>query len=292
MPQQSRAKICLVAGASRGAGRGAALALGDAGATVYVAARSRRGGPGPNDGAPGTVEDTAEAVTARGGVGIAVTADCTDELAVAALFERIEREQGRLDVLVNAVWGAADAYSSSEAMLDDWGKPFWELPTSLWGAMMRGGPYAYYLCSVYAARLMAKTGGLIVSVTDGVVEGATPDDVGGQLLWDLAHSTINHLMRGMSQDGKPRKIAAVTLMPGFMRTERVVRALKTDELKRMFKFDRSESTEYLGRAVAALANDSNVMAKTGKIHFVADLAGEYGFTDADGKRVPRFSPVG
>ena len=292
MPKKSEPKVCLVAGASRGAGRGVALALGDTGATVYVAGRSRRGGPPPRDGAPGTVDETAEAVTARGGRGIAVPTDCTDEGSVQALFRQIERDEGRLDLLVNAVWGAADAYPSTEAGLADWGKPFWELSTELWAAMMRGGPYAYYLCSVHAARLMAPTGGLIVSVTDGVVEGGDPNEPGGQLLWDLAHSTINRMMRGMSQEGKKQKIAVITLMPGFMRTERVVAALKTDEMKRMFKFDRSESTEYIGRAVAALVGDSKVMTKSGKIHFVADLAGEYGFTDVDGKKIPRFSPVG
>ena len=114
----------------------------------------------------------------------------------------------------------------------------------------------------------------------------------GPLLWKLSHQCINLLMQGMAADAKKHKIAVVTLMPGFMRTERVMRMLTTDELKKQFGFDKSESTEYIGRAVAALAADAKVMAKTGKVHFVADLAKEYGFTDADGRSVPRFNPFG
>ncbi len=213
MPKNASGKIVVVAGASRGAGRGVAAALGDAGATVYVAGRTTRAGSKPNDGAPGTVEDTAEEVTARGGRGIAVPTDCTDERQVQALFQQVELEQGRLDVLVNAVWGGADAYSSAEDAFADWGRPFWEQPTALWASMMRAGCYAYYLCSVSAARLMVRRGGLIVSVTDGVVDGTSPGDYHGQLVWDLAHGSINRMMLGMSVEGRPKKIAVVTLCP-------------------------------------------------------------------------------
>jgi NAD(P)-dependent dehydrogenase (short-subunit alcohol dehydrogenase family) len=287
-----KGKVAVVAGASRGAGRGIALALGEAGATVYVVGRTTRGGPKPPDGAPGTVEDTAEEVTARGGVGVAARADCTSEAEVAAVFERVRGEQGRLDVLANAVWGAADAAPMSvEEWQASWGRPFWELPTDQWRHMMTGGPYAYLLASAQAARMMVgQGGGLIVGVTDGVVEGAAADGYGGQLIWELAHLCINRMLHWMSVEAKPHKIAVVTLMPGFMQTERVLMALKTEEQKKMMGFDKSESTEYLGRAVAALAADPKVLEKTGKIHFVADLAREYGFTDVDGRQVPRFNP--
>jgi NAD(P)-dependent dehydrogenase (short-subunit alcohol dehydrogenase family) len=289
--QALQGKVAVVAGASRGAGRGIALALGAAGATVYAVGRTARGGPGPADGAPGTVEDTAEEVTARGGVGIPARADCTSEAEVAAVFDRVGREQGRLDVLANAVWGGADPFGSFEEWQASWGRPFWEQPAGLWPAMMEAGPFAYYLASCHAARLMAAAGrGLIVGVTDGVVDGAAEGECHGQLVWDLAHDCINRLLRGMAAEGRPHHIAVVTLMPGFMRTERVGLYLKTEEQKKFFRFDKSESTEYLGRAVAALAADEKVLEKTGKIHFVADLAREYGFTDVDGRYVPRFNP--
>ena len=281
----------MVAGGSRGAGRGIARALGEAGATVYVSGRSTRGGPRPADGAPGDIDTTAEEVTAAGGVGIPVRTDHTSEPEVAALFDRVVREQGRVDVLVNAVWGGADAVVSLEDLDSLWKKPFWQQTPALWHHMMTAGPYAYLLASTHAARQMAESGGgLIVGVTDGIVEGAPAGDYGGQLLWDLAHVCINRLLFGMSVEGKPKKIAVLTLMPGFMQTERVLMHLETDADKKRFGFDKSESTQYIGRAVAALAADAKVLEKTGKIHFVADLAREYGFLDVDGRYIPRFNP--
>lgn len=289
--KQLNGKVAVVAGASRGAGRGIARALGEAGATVYVAGRTTRDGPRPPDGAPGTVEDTAEEVTARGGVGIPVRADCTAEADVAALFERVRREQGRLDVLANAVWGGADGFTSLDEWMAAMNHPFWEQPLSLWQNMMTAGPYAYFLTSCHAARLMAPAKkGLIAGVTDGVLDGAPEGEYGGQLVWDLAHACINRMLHAMAAEGKPHNIAVVTLMPGFMQTERVLRSMKTEEVKKMFRFDKSESTEYVGRAVAGLAADAGVLEKTGKIHFVADLAREYGFTDVDGRYIPRFNP--
>jgi NAD(P)-dependent dehydrogenase (short-subunit alcohol dehydrogenase family) len=284
-------KVAVVAGASRGAGRGIALALGEAGATVYVAARTVRGGPRPSDGAPGTIEETAEELTSRGGRGIAVRTDCTELADMAALFERVQKEQGRLDVLANSVWGGAEGFKSVEEWQESWKRPFWEQPFDQWKEMIVAGPIAYFVTSCHAARLMAAAGpGLIVGVTDGIVDGVPPEQDQGQLMWDLGHHCINRLMFGMSVEAKPHRIAVVTLMPGFMRTERVMMNLKTEKLKKMFRFDLSESVEYIGRAVAALAADSKVLEKTGKIHFVADLAREYGFTDVDGKVIPRFRP--
>jgi NAD(P)-dependent dehydrogenase (short-subunit alcohol dehydrogenase family) len=175
--------------------------------------------------------------------------------------------------------------------MESWNRPFWEQPISLWQHMMTSGPYAYLAASCHAARMMAAAGtGLIVGVTDGVIDGAPAPAYGGQLIWDLAHVCINRMRLGMAVEGKPHHVAVVTLMPGFMQTERVLMFMKTEEMKRMFRFDKSESTEYLGRAVAALAADANVLQKTGKILFVADLAREYGFTDVDGRYVSRFHP--
>lgn len=290
-------RVAVVAGASRGAGRGIALALGEAGATVYVTGRTVRGSPAPKDGAPGTIDDTAEAVTARGGRGIAMRVDHTMASEVDALFARVDAEQGRLDVLANAVWGGPDLYASYGEALAAWGTPFWERPAAAWDLTMGAGPKAYYLAACAAARLMIpRKRGLIVGVTDYYFEGAGPDaapETSGQLLEVLAHEVINRIQRAMSVEAKRLGIAVVTLMPGFMRTERVERSLAgRDDLKRQFRYDLSETPEYLGRAVAALAADAQVMSTTGKVRFVADLAKEYGFTDVDGRQVPRFAPFG
>ena len=294
-------KVAVVAGASRGAGRGIALALGDAGAVVYVTGRTTRAGPRPKDQAAGTIEDTAGEVSARGGTGIAVRADYTKEEDVARVFEQVQREHGRVDVLANAVWGMADSASDGQEVMSSWGRSFWDTPVSAWDHMMMSGAFAYFAASVYAARMMAKAGkGLIVGLTDGIMAKSdepapspnTLVDYGGQLVWDLAHVCINRMLHGMAVEGRKHKIAVVTLMPGFMRTERVVQYLNTEKLREQMGFDKAESTEYVGRAVAALAGDSHVMKKSGRIHFVADLAQEYGFTDVDGRAVPRFNPFG
>jgi NAD(P)-dependent dehydrogenase (short-subunit alcohol dehydrogenase family) len=294
-------QVAVVAGASRGAGRGIARALGEAGATVYVLGRTTRCGPKPADGAPGTIEQTAEEVSQRGGQGIPVRTDCTSDEEVAAAFQRISSEQGKLDICACAVWGAADGAGSPEAMMESWGKPFWRVPTSQWRAMMDGGPRAYYLVAWHAAQLMAKRRkGLIAGLTDFIAAvgdeepkaGSATEGYAGQLLWDLSHHCINRLLYAMSVELKPDRVAVITLMPGFMQTERVLKTITSEALKKQFRFDLSESTEYVGRAVAALAGDRGVLKKSGKIHFVADLAREYGFTDVDGRVIPRFQPFG
>ncbi len=267
-----------MAGSSRGAGRGIALALGEAGATVYVAARTSRGGPPPADGIPGTVEDTAEEVSARGGRGIAVRADLGMEEEAAALFRRVEAEQGRLDVMVDAAWGAT---------IGEWSKPVWEL-----GSMWRdtaGTMAAAWWCSAYAARVMVRQkSGLIVHVTDNLHPEASA--YRGQVLWDVGHEFLNRLVMGMSRELREFQVAVVGLNPGFMRTERVLRSMTTEAVKREFRFDLSETPEYVGRAAAALAGDPEVMQKTGQLLWGAKLAEEYGFTDVDGRRIPVFDP--
>jgi NAD(P)-dependent dehydrogenase (short-subunit alcohol dehydrogenase family) len=289
--QPLKGKVAVVAGASRGAGRGIALSLGEAGATVYVAGRTVRGGPKPADDAPGTIDDTALELTARGGHGIPVRTDCTVMADVAALFHRVESEQGKLDVLANAVWGGADAFASMEDWMEAWKRPFWDQSLERWQDMMLTGPCSYFLASFHAARLMAAAGtGLIVGITDGIIDGAPPDEYQGGFLWDVGHHCINRLLHDMAAECKPHQVAVVTLMPGFMRTERVMAHMKSEEMKKFFRFDLSESVEYIGRAVAALAADPSVLEKTGKIHFVADLASEYGFCDVDGRHIPRFKP--
>jgi NAD(P)-dependent dehydrogenase (short-subunit alcohol dehydrogenase family) len=273
-------KVALVAGSSRGAGRGIALSLGEAGAAVYVAARTSRRGPKPADKAPGTVEDTAGEVTSRGGNSIPVRADLGNEKQVATLFQRIKKDHGRLDVLANAVWGAN--------FMPVWSQKFWDLDRALWRDTL-DTVSAAWLTSVYSARLMAGTrGGLIVHVTDNLYPDASAWR--GQVLHDFGHEALNRLIKGMSRDGKKAKIAVVGLNPGFMRTERVLMAMTTAARKKQFRFDLSESPEYIGRAVAALAHDRKVLQKTGQLLWVPDLAREYGFTDIDGRYIPRFDP--
>jgi NAD(P)-dependent dehydrogenase (short-subunit alcohol dehydrogenase family) len=282
-----RNRVALVCGASRGAGRGIALALGECGATVYVSGRTLRGGPPPFDGAPGTIDDTAEEVTRRGGRGVPVRCDHTVEADVAALFARIRDEHGRLDLLANGVWGSSR--ENYDQMFGDRKRPFWELGSVGWNEAMLGGAYAHLLASVYAARLMAPRGaGLIASVT----EPADGFPGGASLFWmftGLGHAVINRLAAAMSGALKSRAVAIVAVCPGFMRTERVMMHIEklTEEQKRAFRFELSETTEYVGRAVASLAADSKALRWTGKTVHIGDLAEEYGFTDTDGRQ-PNF----
>lgn len=286
-PPDLGGKVAVVAGASRGAGRGVALALGDTGATVYVTGRTIRGGPRPYDGALGTIDDTAEEVTRRGGRGIPVRVDHSVEAEVAALFGRVQKEQGRLDILANGVWGSSE--HSYQQFFGKERRPFWERASVCWQEAMTEGAYAHLLANVHAARLMAPARqGLIVSVTEPV------DDTsygGHSLFWlfhVLGHRCINCLAQVMSSDLKKHNIAIIALAPGFMRTERVLMHLGDDEKKKkQYRFDKSESTEYVGRAVASLAADANALRKTGKLIYVGDLSREYGFTDVDGKQ-PHF----
>ena len=285
-------QVVLVAGASRGAGRGIALACGEAGATVYVAARTSRDGPKPEDGAPGTVEDTAEEVNKGGGEGIPVRADLSNEEDVSTLFKRIEREKGGLQVLANAAWGPNT--------MAEWSRKFWKLSPSLWQETLKTIGVCW-LTSVYAARLMTTAKrGLIAHVTDNysipdgdvASAGPHPDPSAwrGQILHDLGHECINRLIYGMSQDTRKLGVTVVGLNPGFMRTERVMMHMKNDEVKKQFRFDLSETPEYLGRAIVALASAPDITHKNGQLLWVSDLAKEYGFTDTDGRYIPRFDP--
>ncbi|CAD7704120.1 unnamed protein product [Ostreobium quekettii] len=267
-------KVAVVTGASRGAGRGIALALGDAGATVYVTGRSVRGGPAVVD-APGTVDATAEDVERRGGRGVAVRCDHTVASEVEGLFARVEREQGRLDLLVNSVWGGneIDFYSG-----DDGTAPFWRQPPGHWHGMMEAGVHAYLLASVAAAPIMVSAGrGLIINVTFWDQGKYT-----GYFYYDLAKAAMCRMAFGMAADLKEHGVSALALSPGFMKTERVVAAHDAADLAD------AETPEYLGRAVAHLAADAGVMAKSGRTLTVGELAREYGFTDVDGRQPPPF----
>jgi NAD(P)-dependent dehydrogenase (short-subunit alcohol dehydrogenase family) len=278
--QRLKNKIAVVTGASRGGGRGIALVLGEEGATVYVTGRSVRGSPTPR-GLPETIDETAELVTARGGVGIPVRCDHTVDSEVEALFERVEKEQGRLDILVNNVWGGYESF-------EKWYDPFWEQPLWRWEKMFSAGVRAHYTASHFAVpRMLSNRQGLIVSTTFW--------DRGkclANLFYDLAKTAINRMAYVMALELREHNIAAVALSPGWMRTEEVLReyGITPDELNyQVFEeHDRTESVYYIGRAVAALAADPNVMEKSGRILALGDLAREYGFTDIDGRQPPAY----
>ncbi|MGD9315692.1 MAG: SDR family oxidoreductase [Anaerolineae bacterium] len=280
MEQRLKGQVALVTGASRGVGRGIALVLGEEGATVYVTGRSVRGRP--TTGAQReTIDETAEMVMARGGAGIAVRCDHTVDADVEALFERIKREQGQLNVLVNNVWGGYEEYDS--ATFD---APFWEQPIWRWDKMFTAGARAHYTASRLAAPLMISQG-------QGLVINTTFWDRGkclGSLPYDLAKTVINRLAYVMALELRPYGVASVALSPGWMRTEAVLRTYDTDEQhwQEVPDLEGTESTQYIGRAVVSLAADPNVMEKSGRILTVGDLAREYGFTDYDGRQPPTF----
>src|SRR4051812_25006643 len=220
--QTLKGRIAVVGGGSRGAARGIALALGEAGATVYVAARTSRGGP--KHEVPGTIEDTAEEVAARGGIGIPVRCDLSDEPQVEALFRRVEEEHGRLDILANSAWGAN--------FMPVWSKPYWDLGPEIWRDTINTMT-TYWLTTVHAMRLMARQStGLIVHVTDNFPDD--PSKYRGQILHDVGHEFINRLIHGAAPCAKKVGVTVVGLNPGFMRTEAVVMAMKTEEMKKQF----------------------------------------------------------
>lgn len=266
--------IAVVTGASRGGGRAIACALGDAGATVYVTGRSTRSS-GSTENLPGTIEETAEEVTARGGVGIPVRCDHTIDADVENLFARVRDEQGRLDLLVNNAWGGYEHYE--EAKFDG---PFWEQPMWRWKGMFDVGVRGAFVASRNAMPLMLPARrGLIVSTIAWAF-----DEYLMNVMYDTAKNAIIRMMYGMAHDLRPYNIAAVALAPGFMRTERVMAV----HAKSPFDLGATESPAYLGRAVVALAADENLMEKTGKVLTVGDLAREYNFTDLDGRQPEPF----
>lgn len=279
--QRLKGKLAVVTGASRGGGRGIALVLGEEGATVYVTGRSVGGGSTRPDLSGTTIEDTAGQVTARGGVGIPVRCDHTVDAEVEALFERVKQEHGRLDILVNNAWGGYERYDPN-----NFDAPFWEQPLWRWDKMFKAGVRAHYTASRIAAPLM-------ISQCQGLIVNTTAWDRGkylANLPYYLAKTVINRMAYGMALELREHNIAVVALSPGWMRTEDVLRRYKTDEQNwhEVPALKDTESTQYIGRAVVALAADPKVMEKSGRVLMVGDLAREYGFTDIDGRQVPVF----
>ncbi|MFE4055858.1 SDR family oxidoreductase [Streptomyces sp. NPDC059096] len=274
-------KVALVAGATRGAGRGIAVELGAAGATVYVTGRSTRKQRSEYD-RPETVEDTADLVTEAGGHGIAVPTDHLEPVQVRALVDRIAAEQGRLDLLVNDIWGGENLF--------EWEVPVWEHDLDNGLRLLRLAVETHAITSHHALPLLLRAGGgLVVEMTDGTAE-YNRGTYRNSFFYDIAKAAVLRMAFALGHELGSRGGTAVALTPGWMRSEimldqfGVAEAAWRDALEREPHFCISESPRYVGRAVAALAADPRVSRWNGQSLSSGGLAREYGFTDLDGSR--------
>lgn len=288
-----KGRIALVAGATRGVGRGAALALGEAGAIVYCTgrstranrlrkSRSRKASPFDHARRPETVEETAEMVTARGGKGIAAVLDHREIDKVEKLLGRIRREQGKLHIVVNGI---------SEIIPQDLGKTFWQLNLENGIANLRNAIDTHIITNHFAAQLLMDTAkksgqtGLIVEIGDG--DSYT---YRGHLFYDLVKTSVIRMAFAMARELKRKNVAAIALTPGFLRSEAmfehfgVTEATWQSAIKKDPDYAESETPLYVGRSIAALAADTNLMKKSGRVFSSWGLSDEYGFIDADGRR--------
>lgn len=248
-------KVALVTGATRGVGRGVALALAEAGATVYATGRS-------------ITEETFAPETRI----IGLTCDHTDDAVVEGAFNRVRDEQGRLDVLVNNVWGGYENMIENGQFT--WMAPFWQQPVWRWDAMFAAGVRAHYVASIHAAGMMVEQGGgLIVNISFWAAQKHI-----GNVAYGVSKAATDKLTSDAAHELRASNVAVVSLYPGMVRTEKVMEAAAFLDLSN------SESPEFIGRAVAGLACDPEIMAKSGSVLVAAALAGEYGFTDIDGKQ--------
>ncbi len=265
-----RDRVVVVTGASRGAGKGIALALGATGATVYVTGRTRNEGDAP---LPGTVQATAAAVTAAGGKGIPVYCDHADDARVRQLFEQVADEQGRLDILVNNATSLHEALTRSG--------PFWEKPlalTELWEVGMR----SHYTAAWYAAPLLLANGeGLIVNTSS----------FGGRIYmhgpaYGAGKAAVDKMAHDMAIDFRPYRVAVVSIWMGLLLTERTLRVFAAEPDKYAALAATAETPEFTGRVIDALARDSRLMDKSGRVLIGAELGQEYGLTDTNGRIPP------
>jgi NAD(P)-dependent dehydrogenase (short-subunit alcohol dehydrogenase family) len=273
--------VALVTGATRGAGRGIAVSLGEAGATVYCTGRSTRAARSEYD-RPETIEETAELVTAAGGEGIALPTDHLEPAQVEALVRRIDKEQGRLDVLVNDVWGGEKLF--------EWDTPVWEHDLANGLRLLDLAIKTHLIASHHALPLLIRNpGGLVIEMTDGTAEyNAVNYRINA--FYDLAKTAVIRLAFAQSKDLEPYGATALALTPGWLRSEMMLEAFGVteanwrDATERIPHFGISETPRYVGRAVAALAADADRARHNGASLSSGALAREYGFTDLDGSR--------
>ena len=268
--QDLRGRVALVTGASRGVGRGIARGLGEAGATVYVTGRTVEEGTSAAR-LPGSVHATAQEVTELGGTGIAVACDAGDDSRLAAVVEQVRTEQGRLDVLVNSAWGGYERFTDGSPFNPG---PFWEQPLALWDSMHRIGVRAHYVTTALAAPLLIATGGgLVVSVSSFAGQVFVPP-----VPYGVAHAAIDRLARDTAEELRPHGVASVSLYPGLVLTESVVA-----NLQHFAAETNRETPLFVGRSVAALAADPDVLRLTGRWLVAAEVAAAYGVTDEHGR---------
>ena len=264
-------KVAVVTGASRGVGKGIAVGLGEAGATVYATGRTMQEGT-DIEKLGGTVFTTAREVTATGGQGIAVACDHRDDTQVEKLFQRVKQDSGQLDILVNNAWGGYEQMEHDGQFT--WLKPFWEQPFWRWDSMFQNGVRAAYVASALAARRMVEQGGgLIVNISFWAAQKYIAN-----VAYGAAKAAVDKMTADMAHETEKFNIAVVSLYPGLVRTESVLRAAE------YFDMSNSESPQFTGRVIAALATDPQLMSKTGKVWVGATLAEEYGIQDIDGKQ--------
>jgi dehydrogenase/reductase SDR family member 1 len=248
-------KIALVTGATRGVGKGVALELAVTGSTVYATGRT-----------------AAEDIFSHDGQLIPVRCDHTSDSEVEAVFDRIIHEQSRLDILVNSVWGGYENMVENGEFT--WPLPFWRQPFWRWDAMFAAGVRAHYVASAHAARMMvAQRSGLIVNISFWAARKHI-----GNVAYGVSKAATDKMTADMAQELREHNVAVVSLYPGLVRTEKVMEAADFLDLSN------SESPRFIGRAIAGLASDSNIMRKSGQALVAAALAEEYGYTDVDGKQ--------
>jgi dehydrogenase/reductase SDR family member 1 len=263
MSHRLKGQIAVVTGASRGIGRGIALGLGQEGATVYVTGRTLQKGMSHW---PGTITETSEEITNLGGDGIAVRCDHRNDSEVEAVFERVQKEQDHLDMLVNNATSFGETPSSRGYDPEDL---FWTLPISQWDEMLDVGLRSYYVASVLGARMMTtRQKGIIVNISSG---GAT--QYAGNVAYGVGKAGVDKLSADMAHQLRQYRVASIALWPPLTRTEKVMAYQESYDLKKSY------SPLFTGRAVASLAADPKIMDKTGKSVRVTDLAMEYGFSD-------------
>ncbi|HST21928.1 MAG TPA: SDR family NAD(P)-dependent oxidoreductase [Blastocatellia bacterium] len=251
--QRLNGKVALITGASRGVGKGVALELIDAGATVYITGRS--------------VED----MQYISGKGVAIECDHRNDEQVQSAFRQIADEQGRLDILVNNIWGGYENMIENGEFT--WSRPFWQQPLWRWDAMFQAGVRAHYVASQLASQVMVtQHSGLIVNISFWAAQKYL-----GNIAYGVSKAATDKMTADMSRELREHNVTVVSLYPGLVRTEKVMQAAEWLDLSN------SESPQFIGRAVEALASDSGAIEKTGKVLVAASLGQEYGFTDIDGK---------
>jgi len=272
-------KVTLVTGASRGIGKGVAHALGEAGATVYLTGRTEDLSHATVP-LPGTIHETAALVTQAGGRGIAVRCDHREDDQVRAVVDRIQAEQGRLDLLVNNAWSGYQAKQSSKK--SGFHTAFWKLPPTFWDTMFTVGVRSHYVTSGYAAaRMVQQETGLIIHLT-----AAAGEKYAENVAYGVSKAAVNRMAADMAHELQPYQVSVVGLCPDIVATEMLMKGRQGQGLAKWM-----ESPLFVGRAVVALAGDPQISEKTGQVYRTRALAREYGFTDIDGHQ-PKWDPGG